>query len=147
MTYRKQAKSTIWTGAATTSTVLARLDKKAPMISKVVAKERAAQLRERIKRNLVPFAPRSRREIHPMTLDEKRLVIEALLCAAASNNVSLIQACGYVGCSEAEACRVMDETYKHIPVSKKVRVEHRLIEAAYRLAASEWALVVEWFWR
>jgi hypothetical protein len=55
----KQAKATIWTGAATTSSVLARLDKKAPLISKLVAKKRAAQLRERIKRDLVPFTPRS----------------------------------------------------------------------------------------
>jgi hypothetical protein len=55
----KQAKATIWTGAATTSPVLARLDKKAPLISKEAAKRRAAQLRERIKRDLVPFTSRS----------------------------------------------------------------------------------------
>lgn len=80
-----------------------------------------------------------------MTLDEKRLVIEALLCAAASNNVSLLQACEHVGCNPVAASVAMNRTYGYIPVSKKVRVEHRLIEAAYRLAASEWALVVEWF--
>lgn len=56
----KQAKATIWTGAATTSSVLARLDKNAAPISKVAAKKRAAQLRERIKRDLVPFTPRRR---------------------------------------------------------------------------------------
>ncbi len=59
MSADKQVKTTIWTGAATTAPVLARLDKKAPLISKAVAKERAAKLRERIKRDLRPFAPRS----------------------------------------------------------------------------------------
>ena len=55
----KRAKATIWTGAATTSSVLARLDKKAPLIQKATAKKRGAQLRERIKRDLVPFTKRS----------------------------------------------------------------------------------------
>jgi hypothetical protein len=55
----KRSKATIWTEAATTSPVLARLDKKAPLIQKVIAKKRAAQLRERIKRDLVPFTRRS----------------------------------------------------------------------------------------
>lgn len=58
----KQDKPTIWTGAATTSPVLAKLDMKAPLISPAAAKQRAAQLRARIERDLVPFATRSTAE-------------------------------------------------------------------------------------
>lgn len=62
MTDDKQVKATIWTGAATKSSVLARLDKNAPLTSKIIAKRRAALLRERIKRDLAPFATRSAAE-------------------------------------------------------------------------------------
>jgi hypothetical protein len=69
MSVNKQSKTTIWTGAATTSSVLARLDKKAPLISRVLAKKRAALLRARIKRDLVPFTTRS-------TADSQRKLVK-----------------------------------------------------------------------
>jgi hypothetical protein len=53
----KPDKSTIWTGAATTVQVLARLDMAAPPVAEAVA-QRRADLHARVKRDLAPFTNR-----------------------------------------------------------------------------------------
>lgn len=81
-----------------------------------------------------------------MTVDAKREVVEALLCASGeANNVSLYEAALAVGCPLSAVAWAMGESYRVDPVNKKLRVSQRDARQAYRLIESSPTLRCEWF--
>lgn len=82
-----------------------------------------------------------------MRLEEKRRVIEALLCAGADdNNISCTEAVESVGCSGAAFDAVLEESYQRYEV-RAMRFGHRLEEASYHLVESSATMRREWFGR
>lgn len=81
-----------------------------------------------------------------MTIAEKRLVVEVLLCAAADdNNVSFRQAMRDIECPLALADEVLRESYFYILPHPTMRFSDRLTIAAYRLIENSPTLRREWF--
>ncbi len=79
-----------------------------------------------------------------MTLDEKRLVIEALLCAGVGNeSITVFNARKSVGVSYSLLWCVVDDDSGH----GRRLFEEWLIEAAYRLIETSPVLRREWFGR
>lgn len=82
-----------------------------------------------------------------MTLAEKRLTIEVLLCAGCdANRVSLLDAGLAVGFEVSTSSPVFEASYRRIPPGQ-MRFGHRLSDVAYRLIESSPTLRREWFGR
>lgn len=80
-----------------------------------------------------------------MTLNDKRKVIEALLCAAGdANNVSLLYAIDATGASREQCSAASDESYQNFPAGT-LRVSDRYTEVAYLMIESSPTLRREWF--
>lgn len=80
-----------------------------------------------------------------MTLDGKRLIVEALLCAGCdANNISLTYAIVDIGCDYYEAIEVVGESYAGELAGCRLYGD-RLTEVAYRLIESSPELRSEWF--
>lgn len=81
-----------------------------------------------------------------MTLDDKRKVIEVLLCASYGNDtVSLREAESAIECPRSASDEASDESHRLDLVSKTLRVSHRYARQAYRMIESSPTLRREWF--
>lgn len=85
-----------------------------------------------------------------MTIDEKRQVIEVLLCAASQPGVSVFHAKSWLGHMERVAVRAMDRRHAalmNLNADKGRWYTTSANEAAYRLIESSPTLRREWFGR
>lgn len=77
-----------------------------------------------------------------MRLDDKRAVIEALLCASGTSIVSTVDAAEMIGVPLPLVAGAIEVTYGE---RGDMRFNDRQIEAAYRLIESSPTLRREWF--
>ena len=81
-----------------------------------------------------------------MKIDDKRKVIEVLLCAAGAWTISTIDVAADFGVPLDALMQPVELTYQDAPVGTRgVRYTDRQIEAAYRLIESSPTLRREWF--
>lgn len=81
-----------------------------------------------------------------MTLDDKRKVIEVLLCASGSQVVATVTVAQAAGVNLGLVLEATTPTYRDAPSrTRGYYYAHRQIEAAYRLIESSAVLRREWF--